>query len=186
MGRLVRGTVARGKPGLEGAGAEYAARPDNYLERIVKYIPSEIVAAYVALDGIFFETAQRAAPVSSVADTAAGTVTGTGVSQAPGILEAFSSAQIGAAVFGICLLFTPIYIWSQSRQGGITIPWKLQALISTIAFVIWAYATKGMVFFRSDQLLSINLYDSRLAAAILIFFTLVSGLFQPGGDGESS
>jgi hypothetical protein len=198
MGRLVRGAVGRGKGGagaLESAkggrpeGAHYESHggggADNYLERVIKYIPSEIVAAYVALDGIFFEGAERGTAVAGAADPAASAAAGGATMAAPGILEAFSSAQIGAAIFAICLIFTPIYIWSQSRQGGGTLPWRLQALISTIAFVIWAYATKGMIFFHSDQLLSMNVYDSRLAAAVLIFFTLVSGLFKPGATEET-
>jgi hypothetical protein len=64
--------------------------------------------------------------------------------------------------------------------------WRMQALVSTICFVVWAYATKGSMFLTySEGLFGGQAYNGQIAAAVLIIFTLVSGLFHPGSQEES-
>jgi hypothetical protein len=70
---------------LEAASAPQA---DKYLDRVIKYIPSEIVGAWIALTGI-------------IASAAAGPTT-----------------VVLWVVFAIGVILTPIYIWRQTSEPG--------------------------------------------------------------------
>ncbi len=195
MGRLVKGASTR--RAAAGSGLEATTRTggaememvggsgDNYLERIIKYIPSEIVAAYVALDGIFFNTSSLIGAPSGIVDPA---TTQPVSSFGQSIMAGVPASTIGLGIFLVCLAFTPIYIWSTSRLPGEAGrgAWRMQALVSTLAFVVWAYATKGMVFLAPGLVGDARLYDGQLAAAVLILFTLVSGLFIPSSSDYGS
>ncbi|MFC1507303.1 hypothetical protein ACFLQ6_09580 [Thermoproteota archaeon] len=61
------------------------AKPDNYLTKLIKYIPSEVVALYIMLNGI----------VISAAD--------------------IPSEVIIWIVFILCLVGTPLYLWRVTK-----------------------------------------------------------------------
>ena len=83
MGRLVESTVVR-------SGGQLAAESgegDTYLVRIAKYVPSEIVAGYVAINGFSLSAAEP------------------------------QQLPIWIANFGLCLCLTPIYLARQASSG---------------------------------------------------------------------
>jgi hypothetical protein len=68
-------------------------------------------------------------------------------------------------------VITFLWTFRQTRAPGLQPAWT-QIFISTFAFVVWALAL-GVPFN------SLDFYDSRLAAAILIIFTIAVGAIEP-------
>ena len=68
------------------------------------------------------------------------------------------------------LIGTPIYLYNQRLEGQ---PWKLHAIISTVAFALWAYALGGSFFIVNQW------YHPLLAAIAVPIFTFVAGMFSP-------
>jgi hypothetical protein len=124
---------------------------DDYTTRMVKYIPAEVVAFYLAADKLFVKGAE------AVNDN---------------IVKTFVDKHLydfSFAVFVIALIGTPIYLRQQATDDE---PWVVQAVVSTIAFVIWAYAVQGQMF--------VPLYSSAIAAFMVLVFTFASGFVKPG------
>ena len=120
------------------AGDEAPAK--EYLEKVAKLIPSEIVAVYLA-----------------------------GV----GIIPAIANASVQAYVFwlflALCTLMTPVYLYRFMRDR--TKPKSISrrhALISTAAFLFWAYAVSAGV-------LPSGWHDGAISSLLLLTFSLVSG-----------
>jgi len=137
---------------------------DEFASRISKYIPSEVLAAYLALESVL---TPKAAVANAVIATNA---------PATSIMEKLAP-HLPLSIFVLCLAFTPLYIWSFSRKGGD--PWLVHAGVATLAFCIWAYAMKGSIFMQALPN-GMGLYDGQLAAALLVIFSLISGLIKPG------
>lgn len=74
-------------------------------------------------------------------------------------------------LFGIFLLVTFIWTWRQTAAAGAKPAWT-QIALSTIAFFVWALAL-GTPF---DTL---TFYDGRVAAALLIVYTIAAGAVNP-------
>ena len=92
------------------------ATDDDYSSRVAKYIPGEVVGAYLAILKIL-ESVGPQAPGSSAV------------------------VYVGWVVFGICLLIgVPGYLRLVAKPGE---PWRYQAGISMGAFAVWAYALGG-------------------------------------------
>lgn len=72
-------------------------------------------------------------------------------------------------ILALGAILTPAYI---VYLAGGKPPYRLQAAISTIAFLLWAYTLGGP--FKSA-----GLYNAQIGAILLIAFTLIAGLFQP-------
>ncbi len=165
---------------------------DAYKDRVAKYIPAEVVGGYVSLDSLVnSKTSNAAQSVSSDAVTRtpdASAATDAAVAQPEGIGALFSAIflSLPGIVFLACLLLAPLYVWHLARRAGIT-AWKMQAAIAMLAFVVWAYAIKGTVFFKNtalDSWAAANLgraefYDPTTGALLLILFSLIVGLYQP-------
>src|SRR5437764_9388272 len=102
------------------------AKADDYKDRLVKYIPAESVALYTFTDKL----------VSAYYGIdAAGAAT---VHAADWLLNVLSWG-----LFLIALIGTPIYLYRQKLTGQ---PWVLHAIISMVAFVLWAYTLAGTLF----------------------------------------
>lgn len=164
---------------------KYDVEGDAYQDRVAKYIPAEVVGAYVSLDSVLSDQpAVRDAAISRIPEL------GSAPTEAPSLLAALISMP--GIVFFFCLLLSPIYVWHMARKAGIQ-TWKMQAVIATAAFVVWAYAIKGSVFFQNETLnkwAELNLhrdqfYDPQFGAALLILFSLLVGFYQPKEGGES-
>lgn len=85
--------------------------PDRYFDRLLKYVPPEVISTYAALEGMI------SGSQGSDRDVAAWLV---------------------FAVMGLC---TPLYLY---RVVGVTK--MLQIVISSIAFVVWAFTFPGLPF----------------------------------------
>lgn len=122
---------------------------NDYAERIVKYIPSEILAAYIAINGI----------LASVAAT-------------QGDIRIW--VQIG--VIALLLILTPLYFRLLAKP---TEPTTTQMFVSTVAFVVWAYNLGGPFVELYPAYVSVPVYFPWIGSISLIIFTLVSGLVIP-------
>jgi len=149
----VRAQIATVAPALTDHAQDPAAATqtdtDDYTTRMVKYIPAEVVAFYLAADKLFIKGAE-----------------------ATNIAETFVAKHLydfSIAVFVIALIGTPIYLRQQATDDE---PWMVQAVVSTLAFVIWAYAVQGQMF--------VPLYSSAIAAFMVLVFTFASGFVKPG------
>jgi hypothetical protein len=118
MSRIVK----RSGGGAAAAGARPAAptgatgNDDDYPSRVAKYIPGEVVGAYLAILKV----------LESV------------VPEAPG---ANIVGIVAWVAFFICLFVgVPGYLRAIAQRGD---PWLYQAVISMGAFVFWAYALGG-------------------------------------------
>ncbi len=139
---------------LESVGTTQAiqVQADGYFDKVIKYIPADIVAGWTTLLGL------------------------TG-----GVSSAASDTSIGGiapAVFALLLIaFVALTAWWTYRQtmdfkAG---PARTQIVVSTIAFLVWAFAL-GRPF---DQLLPDGFYNPQVAAGILIVYTLAVGRIDP-------
>ncbi|MGV8138109.1 MAG: hypothetical protein AB2L20_23100 [Mangrovibacterium sp.] len=108
---------------------------DDYFNRLLKYIPAEIVGLYLTLANI--------TNTQSVAE------------------------WISWLVFGVCLTLTPLYLWRVLKVLKST-----QIIISTLSFVVWAYALGGP-FEQS------GLFSNVFAAILLPIYTVLIPIIKP-------
>jgi len=71
-------------------------------------------------------------------------------------------------VFAAGLILTPIYLNNVADENK---PKKNHLILSTIAFVIWAYVTTGKQLL---QTISPDIFDQAIASIALVLFTLIS------------
>jgi hypothetical protein len=134
MGRLVR------KPKLPEAepqgGGDFGgmfqsrARPaptvtpgDDYLMRMVKYIPAEIIGGSMLVNAIL-------AQAMAVGD---GNAT----------MAGFSVTSIAVCALLAGLILTPLFCWYVREDGD---AWLVNAVVSTVAFPFWAYLMGAVAF----------------------------------------
>lgn len=85
-----------------------------YADKLVKFIPSEIIASYMVISGILGFSAD----VATTHD---------------------ESAILGIKiVFFVLLALTPLYLWKVSKVTSIP-----QMILSTVSFAIWVYTLGG-------------------------------------------
>lgn len=70
------------------AGGPTEATPDDYSARVMKYIPAEVVAVYVFVDGIIKQST-----------------------------DATTLPTLMWSVFGVILVLTPLYLWRVQKVG---------------------------------------------------------------------
>jgi hypothetical protein len=68
--------------------------------------------------------------------------------------------------FILCVIATPTYLYQMSEAG---LPKRKNIVLSTIAFPIWAYFTSGSQVVPS-------IYDAGVGVALVLVFSLISGL----------
>jgi hypothetical protein len=96
---------------------------DDYLTRMVKYIPAEIIGGSMVVNAIL---AQAVAAGNGAATMAGLSVT---------------TVAVGALLVG--LILTPLFCWYVREDGD---AWVLNAVVSTIAFPFWAYLMGAVAF----------------------------------------
>jgi hypothetical protein len=96
---------------------------DNYLERIAKYVPGEVLAFFVFLN-VILEQAQKTGGKGAV-------MAGVPV----------TTVAQGALIVG--LMLTPLFVWYVREEGD---AWLTNAFVSTLAFPFWAYALGAVAF----------------------------------------
>jgi len=114
-------------------------RAKNYLEKVSSIVPAEVVAGYLTMVGFLDKNPD----------------TGLIIKQ-----------NILIGVFAFCLVLTPIYFYFQADKNR---PKFIHILVSTLAFLVWAFVISGEKF-------DINFYDADLASILLVGFSLISGL----------
>src|SRR5436190_23486193 len=122
--------------GLEGG------TPDTYFDRIVKYVPADVVAAWTAV------TAAVKGASASV--------------PAPTVLW---------VCFAFGAIFTPFWVLGQTHIEGKPKAYT-QALVATLAFIIWVFALGEPFSFLS-------FYNGLYGTLAIIAFTLISGWIVP-------
>jgi len=89
----------------------------------------------------------------------------------PGLVAGVTTTNILWILWALLTVITFFWTYRQTRLPGAQPAWT-QVFISTFAFVVWVLAL-GAPFN------TLAFYDTRLAAAILIVFTLGVGALQP-------
>ena len=89
----------------------------------------------------------------------------------PGLVAGVTTTNILWVLWALLTVITFFWTYRQTRLPGAQPAWT-QVFISTFAFVVWVLAL-GAPFN------TLPFYDTRLAAAILIVFTLAVGAVQP-------
>ena len=134
---------------LDGIATPTALPGDDYLMRMVKYVPGEVLAFYMLINAILEQAIRGGGGHASMAGIPVGVV------------------AIGALLVS-CLILTPLFCWYVREDGD---AWIVNAAVSTVAFPFWAYLM-GAVAFASYQ-------DGNLAAILVLTFTAVSGVISP-------
>jgi hypothetical protein len=86
---------------------------DTYFDKVIKYIPADIVAAWTVVTSL---------------------VTGTG--------EQFPKATVLWLAYGFGILMTGLWTWKQTQEKNRP-PARTQILVAAIAFAIWVAALGG-------------------------------------------
>ena len=138
MGRLVRkpqipdldaqiagleGVLQSGIGGFGGVQMAGARPGDNYLERMAKYVPAEIIGATMIVNSILAQA------VTSGGKNAA--------------MAGFPVTSIAVGALVLALLLTPLFCWYVREDGD---AWIVNAFVSTIAFPFWAYLMGAVAF----------------------------------------
>jgi hypothetical protein len=100
-----------------------AARPDAYFDRLLKYIPGEVVAAWVAVSNVI-KSGSKGDPKADL---------------------------ILWIAFVVGLFVTGIWVWQQTKVPALPTA-RLQIVVSLAAFVVWVFALGGpfatLAFYR--------------------------------------
>src|SRR6202030_4877948 len=102
-------------PSIQGA--------DNYLERVAKYVPAEVIAFFIFINAILEQSLKTG---------------GKGAMMAGCPVVTFAA---GALIAGMVL--TPLFVWYVREEGD---AWLTNAVVSTLAFPFWAYALGAVAF----------------------------------------
>lgn len=127
---------------------------DEYIDRVAKYVPVEVLAGYLALTRLFKPEE------------------GYFISRGSATAVAEDWVWHGA-FFLISWLLTPLYVWTVKRTGD---DWIRHALVSSVAFPIWAFAMRGPIVAHYEDKWALPAF---FGAALLILFSMTAGLIQP-------
>jgi hypothetical protein len=135
MGRLVRkpqvpdldlqiaGLEGVLQPGIGGLHMAGAIAGDNYLERMVKYIPAEIIGFSMLINAILDQAIKTGGKNAAMAN--------------------FPVASIATGALVLACVLTPLFCWYVREEGD---AWIMNAVVSTIAFPFWAYLMGAVAF----------------------------------------
>jgi hypothetical protein len=136
MGRLVRKPkLADAEPqsvgGFDGMfqtatrarAATGAIAGDDYLTRMVKYVPAEIIGCSMLINSILAQA------MVAGGDGAA--------------MAGFSVTSIAVGALLVGMLLTPLFCWYVREEGD---AWLVNAMVSTVAFPFWAYLMGAVAF----------------------------------------
>lgn len=113
----------------------------DYLEKVARLVPSEVVAGYLTMIGFV------------------------------GSIKSLQLQNITTwIIFGLGLVLTPIYLNNVADSDK---PKRNHIILSTIAFVVWAYVTSGQ---QLMQTIAPGIFDQAIASIVLVAFSLVSAV----------
>ena len=110
-------------PGLPSTQTVKADPGDGYLERMVKYVPAEIIAFSMVINAILEQA------MKSGGDRAA--------------MAGVPVPVIAAVALVVACLLTPLFCWYVRQDGD---AWITNAVVSTIALPFWAYLMSAVAF----------------------------------------
>jgi len=141
MGRLVRTPQQALQPrdGSGSATAADAAMPielDDYLLRVAKYVPAEVLGFSILINAILDQALRSGGPDAMMAGVPVTTI------------------AIAALILG--MVMSPIYVWYVHQKGD---AWVTNAWVSFFAFPFWCYAMGTVAFadYRDGNLAAILL-----------------------------
>lgn len=102
--------------GIAGVPMANAEQGDNYLERMVKYVPAEIFAGFMLINAILDQAIKSGGPAATMAGFPV------------------SGIAVGALLFAMMLV--PLFCWYVQEEND---AWVTHAIVSTVAFPFWAY-----------------------------------------------
>lgn len=117
---VLEGVLQSGIAGVPIANAEQG---DNYLERMVKYVPAEIFAGFMLINAILDQAMKSGGPTATMAGFPV------------------SGIAIGALLFAMMLV--PLFCWYVREDND---AWITHAIVSTVAFPFWAYLLGAVAF----------------------------------------
>jgi hypothetical protein len=169
MGRLIEAPPRHKSGGLHesvpGAGPAQGGAGDNFLDRVVKYIPGEVLATYLALDRALIGDAT--ALKLRLKETNAEKLLWADMSWTQ-----TTDYYLPVVLFVGLFLLTPVYFWRYAAYTDPSAPWRLQGTFAALAFAVWAYSIRGGAFEMFDQV-----YNPKYAMIAIVLFTLASGFF---------
>ena len=112
-------------PGMGGAQPQQHTGPiaDNYLERITKYVPAEVIAFFIFINAIL-DQAMKTGGKSAM-------------------MAGFPVMTIATGALALGIVLTPLFVWYVREEGD---AWLTNAFVSTLAFPFWAYAIGAVAF----------------------------------------
>jgi len=125
-----------------------------FQDKVVKLIPTEIVGAYMVLNGIIGLPATPAVAL-------------TRFPSAPQVSDETLKVYLVQAVFAILLVLTPFYLAKVAKVTN-----RRQLAATTVSFVIWAYTLGG-------PFVVWGLYYPIVASVLLVIWSLVIPMFVP-------
>jgi hypothetical protein len=91
-----------------------------------------------------------------------------------GLVGAIKNSAVQVAfywvVFAAGLFLTPVYM---NKVATVDKPKQKHIIVSTIAFIIWAYVTTGQTL---SNTIAPNIYDQAIASILLVLFSLFSAI----------
>jgi hypothetical protein len=107
------------------------AAPDNYLERVAKYVPAEAIGFFIFINAILDQVVR------------------TGGKSA--MMAGFPVMTIATCALIVGMILTPFFMWYVREDGD---AWITNAVVSTVAFPVWAYTLGAVAFadFRDGNL----------------------------------
>jgi hypothetical protein len=135
MGRLVRkprtpdlerqiaGLESVLQSGVAGMPPANTEPGDGYLERMVKYVPAEIIAFSMVINSILDQAMKSGGENAAMAGVPV--------------------PVIAAGALIVACMLTPLFCWYVRRDGD---AWVLNAIVSTIALPFWAYLMGAVAF----------------------------------------
>jgi hypothetical protein len=135
MGRLVRkpqladadsqvaGLEGAARSGLPGMQPAIVDPGDGYLERMVKYVPAEIIAFSMLINAVLDQAMKSGGENAAMAGVPVPVI------------------ATGALI--VACVLTPLFCWYVRRDGD---AWVTNAVVSTIALPFWAYLMGAVAF----------------------------------------
>jgi hypothetical protein len=126
--------------------------PDDWHDRLMKYVPVEIAGAYPIIENIVSEHTKNGKSIIG-----------------------FSPLSFAWCIFAILLLLNLGFLHRayKTRVGPTARAWLEipHIIFSTLAFMLWTYAIRSTIW--------LPLYDADLVLALTIIFGLAAALYTP-------
>ncbi len=172
MGRLVRiprerTSDTRAAPEAGAAGGESAPsrwiEQDDYLLRLAKYVPAEVLAFSVVINAILDQALHNGGSGAAMAGIPVMTI------------------AIAALVLGT--LMSPFFVWYVHKDGD---AWLTNACVSFVAFPFWSYALGAVAFtdIRDGNLAAIMLASFTVISGLIKPLAIESAIAQEAAQSE--